>query len=52
MKKVLGELGIHAGEGRQILEVWNKIDIVAPAQREALGAKAAAAEPPAVLVSS
>ena len=52
VKKVLGELGIHPGEGRRIVEVWNKIDRVEPAQREALKAKAAAAEPPAVLVSA
>jgi GTP-binding protein HflX len=52
VKKVLGELGIHVGEGRKILEVWNKIDRVEPAQHDALKAKAAAAEPPAVIVSA
>ena len=52
VKKVLGELGIHAGEGRKIIEVWNKIDRVEPAQREVLRTKAAAAELPAVIVSA
>ncbi len=52
VKKVLGELGIHAGEGRRIVEVWNKIDRVDAAHREALKTKAAATEPPAVLVSA
>jgi GTP-binding protein HflX len=50
--EVLGELGIHPGQGRRIVEVWNKIDRLEPAQREALRTKAAAAEPPAVLVSA
>jgi GTP-binding protein HflX len=50
--RVLGELGIHPGENRTIIEVWNKIDRLTPSQREALRAKAATAEPPAVLVSA
>jgi GTP-binding protein HflX len=50
--QVLGELGIHAGQGRRIVEVWNKIDQLEPAQREAVRSKAAAAEPPAVPVSA
>jgi GTP-binding protein HflX len=50
--RVLAELGIHAGEDRRIVEVWNKIDRVDAAQREALRSKGAAAEPPAVLVSA
>jgi GTP-binding protein HflX len=49
---VLGELGIHPGEDRRIVEVWNKVDLLEPAQREALRSKAATAEPPAVLVSA
>ena len=49
--KVLGELGIHAGQDSRILEVWNKIDLLEPAQREVLRSKAATAEPQAVLVS-
>ena len=52
VKKVLAELGIHAGEGRKIIEVWNKIDRLEPEQRDALKAKAAAAEPRSVLVSA
>jgi GTPase len=50
--EVLGELGIHPGQDRRIVEVWNKIDRLEPSQREALRAKAAAAEPPAVPVSA
>lgn len=52
VKKVLGELGIHPGEGRRIIEVWNKVDRVELSQREALKAKALAADPPAVLLSA
>jgi GTP-binding protein HflX len=50
--QVLGELGIHAGQGRRIVEVWNKIDQLEPAQREAVRGRAAAAEPRAVPVSA
>jgi GTP-binding protein HflX len=50
--KVLGELGIHAGQDRRIIEVWNKIDLLEAAQREVLRSKAGGAEPRAVLVSS
>jgi GTP-binding protein HflX len=50
--RVLGELGIHAGEDRRIVEVWNKVDRLDAAQREALRSKAATAAPPAVLVSA
>jgi GTP-binding protein HflX len=52
VKRVLGELGIHSGEGRRIVEVWNKVDRVDPAPRETLKVKAATADPPAVLVSA
>jgi GTP-binding protein HflX len=50
--RVLSELGVHAGEDRRIIEVWNKVDLLKPGQREALRAKATTAEPPAVLVSA
>jgi GTP-binding protein HflX len=50
--RVLAELGIHAGQGRRILELWNKIDRLEPAQREAMRSRAAGAEPPAVAVSA
>ncbi|MDQ3559650.1 MAG: GTPase HflX [Pseudomonadota bacterium] len=49
---VLAELGIHPGQDRRIIEVWNKIDRLEPAQCEALQSKAAAAEPPAVMISA
>src|SRR6185295_6155172 len=52
VKKVLAELGIHPGEGRRIVEVWNKIDCVAPEQRGALRSRAATADPPAVVMSA
>jgi GTPase len=50
--RVLAELGIHAGQGRRILEIWNKIDRLEPTQREAMRSRAAGAEPPAVAVSA
>jgi GTP-binding protein HflX len=50
--KVLAELGINPGDERPIVEVWNKIDRVEPPQRETLGTRAAAAGPPAILVSA
>jgi GTP-binding protein HflX len=50
--KVLGELGIHPGEERPIVEVWNKIDLVSASQRESLRARAAQAKPPAVVASA
>ena len=38
--RVLGELGIHAGEDRRIVEVWNKIDLArAGAARGACGTR-------------
>ncbi|MBA3516825.1 MAG: GTPase HflX [Rhizobiales bacterium] len=49
---VLAELGIHPGQDRRTIEVWNKIDRLEPAQCEALQSKAAAAEPPAVMISA
>src|SRR6185436_7620327 len=52
VKKVLTELGIHPGEGRRIIEVWNKVDRVAPEQRGAIRSRAAAADPPAVVMSA
>jgi GTP-binding protein HflX len=50
--QVLGELDIHPGQGRRIIEVWNKIDLLEPAQRENVRSKAAAADPPAVPLSA
>ena len=50
--KVLGELGIHPGEERAIIEVWNKIDLLEPEKQEALRSRAASQEPPAILVSA
>jgi GTPase len=50
--KVLAELGIHPGNERPIVEVWNKIDLVAADQRETLRSRASQAEPPAVVVSA
>jgi GTP-binding protein HflX len=50
--KVLAELGIHPGDERAIIEVWNKIDCLEPVQREALKGRAQSLTPPAVLVSA
>jgi len=49
---VLAELGIDPGDGRAIIEVWNKIDLLDGSEREALATKAAAVDPPAVPVSA
>ncbi len=32
---VLGELGVEVGQARNLIEVWNKIDLVPPAERPA-----------------
>jgi GTP-binding protein HflX len=50
--RILGELGVHAGQGRRIIEVWNKVDRLEASAREALRSKAATADPPAVLISA
>jgi GTP-binding protein HflX len=50
--QVLDELGIHPGDERKIIEVWNKTDCLASSQRQTLSARAAALTPPAVLVSA
>ncbi len=50
--KVLAELGINPGDGRAIIEVWNKTDCLEPSQREALKGRAHTLTPPAVLVSA
>lgn len=50
--KVLAELGIQPGDDRRVVEVWNKIDCLAPAEREALTLRIVTHEPPAVLVSA
>ncbi len=50
--KVLAELGVQPGGDRRIIEVWNKIDCMEPAQREALAHRAVSADPPAVPVSA
>ena len=53
VEKVLGDLGIKAGEATSnIIEVWNKIDLLAPDVREAGVNKAYRAEPPAMPVSA
>jgi GTP-binding protein HflX len=50
--QVLGELGIHPGDERKTIEVWNKTDCLKPSQRQALKGRAATLTPPAVLVSA
>jgi GTP-binding protein HflX len=50
--KVMAELGIHTGDDRAILEVWNKIDLIAPEQRDGVRSRASAMEHQAVLVSA
>ncbi len=43
VEKVLEELGLGAGSGRRILEVWNKVDLTPPEERADLKARASAA---------
>src|SRR4029077_16048328 len=54
VEDVLRQLGIEAGEGRRIIEVWNKIDRRAPAGRDRLAnlAERQPAERRPVLVSA
>jgi GTP-binding protein HflX len=49
---VLRELGIDVDGGGRIVEVWNKIDLLAPQDRQALAARADAAARPCVPVSA
>jgi GTP-binding protein HflX len=51
VRAVLERLGIDMDE-RRILEVWNKIDLVADEARQDLAGDARRAHPPAVLVSA
>jgi GTPase len=53
VRAVLAELGAGGeASGQRVLEVWNKIDLLAPEAREFLGARAARAETGAVAVSA
>ena len=51
VRGVLERLDVDMDE-RRILEVWNKVDLVAEDQRETLAGDARRAHPPAVLVSA
>ncbi len=51
VRTVLSKLGVDLDE-RRILEVWNKIDLVPPEERDALAGDARRAEPPAIPVSA
>jgi GTPase len=52
VKRILRELGVEPAGEHKIIEVWNKVDRLDPQQKEALAGRAAAAEPPAALVSA
>jgi GTP-binding protein HflX len=52
VRRVLEELGAGASAGQRVLEVWNKIDLLAPEAREFLAARAVRAETGAVAVSA
>jgi GTP-binding protein HflX len=51
VRSVLERLGVDMDE-RQILEVWNKIDLISDESRDSLAGEARRAHPPAVLVSA
>jgi len=52
VRRVLQELGAGPAAGQRLLEVWNKIDLLAPEAREFLAARALRAETGAVAVSA
>ncbi|HEY1426559.1 MAG TPA: GTPase HflX [Caulobacteraceae bacterium] len=52
VRRVLAELGAGEEAGQRMLEVWNKIDLLAPDAREFLAARAARSEAGAVAVSA
>ena len=52
VRQVLGELGAGEDSGQRVLEVWNKIDLLAPDAREFLATRAARREAGAVAVSA
>ncbi len=41
VRRILGELGIGAGDGRPVIELWNKIDLLAPEERARVENRAA-----------
>jgi GTP-binding protein HflX len=51
VRTVLNRLGVDMDE-RSILEVWNKVDLVAPGDREIVAGDARRAHPPAIPVSA
>jgi GTP-binding protein HflX len=51
VRTVLSRLGVDMDE-RSILEVWNKIDLAAPEDREVIAGDARRAHPPAIPVSA
>jgi GTP-binding protein HflX len=51
VRTVLDKLGVDLDQ-RRILEVWNKIDLVPPEDRETLAGDARRADPPAIPVSA
>jgi GTP-binding protein HflX len=52
VRRVLAELGAGEEVGQRVLEVWNKIDLLAPDARDFLAVRAARAETGAVAVSA
>jgi GTP-binding protein HflX len=52
VRRVLDELGAGEEAGQRVLEVWNKIDLLAPDARDFLLARAARSETGAVAVSA
>jgi GTP-binding protein HflX len=53
VEKVLTEIGIcHEEQGRRVIEVWNKADLLREEERLSLAKRASQANPPAVLISA
>jgi len=51
VREVLERLGVDMDE-RRVLEVWNKMDVLAPEDRESVAGDARRGHPPAILVSA
>ena len=51
VRTVLSRLGVDLEE-RRLIEVWNKVDLVVPEDRDRIVGDARRADPPAVMISS
>ncbi|RWE23804.1 MAG: GTPase HflX [Mesorhizobium sp.] len=52
VERILGDLGVDAGDTNRVIEVWNKIDLLDEGNRERLLAEGAAGKAPPVAISA